>query len=119
MKDVLIHKDYIGSVHFNAEDELFFGKIEGIEDLVSFEGNSVSTLKGAFEEAVDDYIQICKDTWKNNDKSYKGSFNIRIAPDIHKKAKRLALIKGISLNQFIQKAVEEEVLRESKKSSDS
>jgi predicted HicB family RNase H-like nuclease len=47
------------------------------------------------------------------EKSYKGSFNIRIAPEIHKKAKRLALMKGISLNQFIQKAVEEEVIRES------
>lgn len=113
MKDVILHKNFIGSVHFNAEDEIFFGKIEGIEDLISFEGNSVSELKSSFEAAVEDYIQICKESGKKNDKSYKGSFNVRIAPDIHKKAKRLALIKGISLNQFIQKAVEEEVLRES------
>lgn len=115
MKDVLIHKDYIGSVHFNSDDEVFFGKIEGIEDLISFEGDSVVELKRAFEEGVEDYIQICKEQGKMNDTSYKGSFNVRMAPEIHKKAKRLALIKGISLNQFIQKAVEEEVLRESLK----
>ncbi len=113
MKDVLVYKDYIGSVHFNADDEVFFGKIEGIEDLVSFEGDSVIELKKAFEEAVDDYLEICKENGKKTDKSYKGSFNVRIAPDIHKKAKRLALMKGMSLNQFIQKAVEEEVIRES------
>ena len=113
MKDVLIYKDYIGSVHFNAEDEVFFGKIEGVEDLITFEGNSVIEVKGAFEEAVNDYIKLCKDNGKKLEKSYKGSFNIRIAPEIHKKAKRLALMKGISLNQFIQKAVEEEVIRES------
>ena len=112
MKDVLVYKDYIGSVHFNADDEVFFGKIEGIEDLVSFEGDSVIELKKAFEEAVDDYLEICKENGKKTHKSYKGSFNVRIAPDIHKKATRLALMKGMSLNQFIQKAVEEEVIRE-------
>ena len=112
MKDVLVYKDYIGSVHFNADDEVFFGKIEGIEDLVSFEGDSVIELKKGFEEAVDDYLEICKENGKKTDKSYKGSFNVRIAPDIHKKATRLALMKGMSLNQFIQKAVEEEVIRE-------
>jgi predicted HicB family RNase H-like nuclease len=113
MKDILQYKDFIGSVHFNADDEIFFGKIEGIDDLISFEGNSVSELKQAFEEAVDDYIVLCKEHGKKIEKSYKGSFNVRIAPEIHKKAKMLSIMQGISLNQFIQKAVEQEVLRES------
>ncbi len=112
MKDFLIFKDYIGSVHFNAEDEIFFGKIEGIDDLISFEGISVNELKKSFEEAVEDYIALCKESNKKNEKSYKGSFNVRISSEIHKKAKRLAIMKGISLNQFIQRAVEEEVIRE-------
>jgi predicted HicB family RNase H-like nuclease len=61
MKDVLVYKDYRGSVHFDADDKLVFGKIEGIEDLVSFEGDSVIELNKAFEEAVNDYLEICKD----------------------------------------------------------
>ena len=113
MKDFLLYKDYMGSVHFNAEDELFFGKIEGIEDLVSFEGESVKELKESFEDSVEDYLRLCKESGKKSQKSYKGSFNVRIAPEIHKKAKRLAIMKGMSLNQFIQKAVEEEIVRES------
>ena len=112
MKDILTYKDYIGSVHFNAEDEIFFGKIEGIEDLISFEGSSVNELKKSFEEAVEDYITLCKEAGKKMEKSYKGSFNVRIPSEIHKQAKRLATMKGISLNQFVQKAVEEEVIRE-------
>ena len=60
MKDILQYKDFIGSVHFNADDEIFFGKIEGVDDLVSFEGNTVSELKQAFEEAVDDYLNPYK-----------------------------------------------------------
>lgn len=113
MKDFLQYKEYMGSVHFNSDDEIFFGKIEGIEDLISFEGNSVTELKKSFIESVEDYINLCKESGKKSEKSYKGSFNVRIAPEIHKKAKRLAIMKGISLNQFIQKAVEEEVIRES------
>ena len=74
---------------------------------------SVSELKKSFEEAVEDYIQLCRDNNKNNEKSYKGSFNVRIPSEIHKKAKRLAIMKGVSLNQFVQHAVEEEVMRES------
>ena len=112
MKDVLTYKDYIGSVHYNAIDEVFYGSIEGIDDLIMFEGKSVDELKKAFEEAVEDYLFICKAEGKEIEKSYKGSFNVRISPEIHKKAKRLAQIKGISLNQFVQKALEDEVRKE-------
>lgn len=98
MKDILKYKNFIGSVHFNADDEVFFGKIEGIEDLISFEGTNVLDLKRAFEEAVNDYLLLCKETGKKPEKSYKGSFNVRIAPEILKKAKLLATMQGISLN---------------------
>ena len=106
MKDVLQYKDYLGSVHFNADDEIFYGKIECIDDLISFEGATVDELKTAFIDAVEDYIDLCKAAGKPNEKSYKGSFNIRISPAVHKQAKRLAVMQGISLNQFIQQAVE-------------
>lgn len=113
MKDVMTYKEYIGSVHFNAEDEVFYGKIEGIEDLISFEGKSVNELKMAFEEAVEDYVDLCNRENKDIEKSYKGSFNVRIPPDLHRKAKRTAVQMGLSLNQFIQKAVEDELAKES------
>ncbi len=64
MKNVLVYKDYIGSVHFNADDEVFFGKIEGIVVLLSFVGDSVIELKKEFEEALDDYLEICKENGK-------------------------------------------------------
>ncbi|GHV91179.1 DNA repair protein HhH-GPD [Spirochaetia bacterium] len=109
MKDVLTYKDHVGSVHFNSEDEVFYGKIEGIDDLIMFEGNSVGELKRAFQGSVEDYIQTCKKYNKDVEKSYKGSFNVRINPDLHKKVKRAAVRMGLSLNQFMQKAVEDEL----------
>ena len=109
MKDNLIYKDFLGSVHFSAKDDCFFGKIEGIDDLVTFEGQDVKAIKKSFREAVEDYIELCNITKKPLLKSYKGSFNIRIAPDLHKKAVQKSLMLGISLNQLVQKAIEREV----------
>ena len=110
MKDIMLYKDYFGSVHYSTEDEVFFGKIEGINDSISFEGSSVAKLKAAFEEAVEDYIELCQLNGKEPKKTYKGSFNIRIRPELHKQAVQLALMEGKSLNQFIETAIEERIL---------
>ena len=109
MKDVMQYKNFIGSVHFNADDEIFYGKIEGVNDLITFEGESVKKLKKAFEEAVEDYLQLCEKVGKPALKSYKGSFNVRIPLELHRQTVQKALMSGISLNQLIQKALEKEV----------
>ncbi|MFC2157866.1 type II toxin-antitoxin system HicB family antitoxin [Acidobacteriota bacterium] len=109
MKDFLQHEGFIGSVHYSAADNCFFGKIEGIEDLITFEGQDVEGIKIAFIEAAADYKTLCIQADKLMHKSYKGSFNVRIAPELHKKAVQKSLMLGISLNQLVQKAIEEEV----------
>jgi predicted HicB family RNase H-like nuclease len=109
VKDILVFKDFIGSVHFSADDRVFFGKIEGIDDLVTFEGKTVEEIQRAFKEAVEDYLELCKETKKPVFKSYKGSFNIRISPDLHRKAFEKSQSLGISLNQLVKQAIEKEV----------
>ena len=106
MKDILTYKGFIGSIHFSAEDAVFHGKIEGITDLVTFEGQSINKLVKAFHEAVDDYIALCKGTGKEPLKSCKGSFNVRLPSELHVTATQQAAKLGISLNQFVQKAIE-------------
>lgn len=109
MKDTLTYKDLIGSVHFDGEDRVFYGRIEGINDLVTFEGISVDELIRAFYEAVDDYIKLCTEAGKEPLKSCKGSFNVRLDPEMHRKALQKALAQGISLNRFVQMAIEREL----------
>jgi predicted HicB family RNase H-like nuclease len=111
MKDVMTYKGYIGSVHFSEDDETFYGKLEAINDLIMFEGESVRELKKAFREAVDDYIQACKETGREPQKPFKGSFNVRLAPDLHKRVALEAVKKGISLNQLVQDAIVTELSR--------
>ena len=78
MNNVLKYKGYYAVVQYSAEDEVLYGKIEGIDDLVSFESDSICGIKNEFENAVDDYIEYCKEIGKEPDKVYKGSFNVRI-----------------------------------------
>ena len=110
MKDVLTYKGFIGSVHFSAWDKVFHGKIEGIDDLVTFEGKTVDELLTAFHGEVDDYIKLCKETDKESMRSYKGGFNVRVSPEIHRRAVETAIKKGLSLNQLVQKAIEKELV---------
>jgi predicted HicB family RNase H-like nuclease len=113
MKDVMTYEGFIGSVHFSGDDRVFFGKVEGINDLITFEGQTVDELEQAFKYMVDEHIKDCE---KNNtplEKSYRGSLNIRLAPELHKRAVYNATIKGISLNQYINEAVKKLTSNES------
>ncbi len=109
MKNILKYKGFIGSVNFSAEDRAFYGKIEGINDLVTFEGTTVDELEDAFKYMVEEHIQDCEQEGKPAEKSYKGSFNVRISPDLHRQAAQIASIQGITLNQLIQRAIQHEL----------
>lgn len=68
--NTLQYKGFIGSVEFSEPDGVFFGKIEGINALVTFEGESVQELKDAFHQAVEDYLILCEEEGLEPHKSY-------------------------------------------------
>ena len=61
MENTLEHQGFYGIVDYSSEDEVFHGKIVGINDLVTFEGDSVASLKNSFIEAVEDYVALCQE----------------------------------------------------------
>ena len=105
----MTYKGYIGSVAFSEKDNVFFGKIEGINGLVNFEGESVKELTEAFHEAVDDYLAYCKDESIEPDKSFSGVLNVRLTPAIHRQIAILARQAGMTLNAYIKQALQEKV----------
>ncbi len=109
MKDAITYKNFVGSVRFAAEDETFYGKIEGIDDLLTFEADNVKGLKEAFKYVVDEHIKDSEKAGVPVKKSFKGSLNIRIPGKLHEKASVLAKLNGMSLNQFIQRAIQHEI----------
>lgn len=104
MGKTLEYKGYHANVEYSSEDEVLFGKIEGICDLINFESDNASEIVMAFHEAVDDYLEFCAEIGKSPDKEYKGSFNVRVKPETHKALSQIAFKKGESLNAIAEKA---------------
>ena len=100
----LHYKDYIGNVCFSEEDEIFHGKVIGISDSISFEGESVKDLIEDFHNAINEYLEFCE----NNDKQpEKSSFSIKLSPDLYNMATIYAGQKGLPLNVFVETSLKQ------------
>lgn len=102
MKNTMEYKGYIGSVEFSEEDGIFFGSVMGIRSLISYEGENAKELIRDFHGAVDAYLANCAEKQMEPERAYKGSFNIRISPELHKQLAVCAAAKQMSLNHFIE-----------------
>lgn len=111
MKDTMSYRGYIGSVHYSDEDQVFCGKLQYIKSLVNYEGTDVQSLKQSFEEAVDDYIELCEKQGFEPEQPFKGSFNVRAGSDLHRKAALFAKEKGLNLNKVVTEALEQYLSR--------
>ena len=112
MNDILKYKNYYAEIYFIGADEVFYGKIAGINDLVTFEATSVKEMKKAFQEAVEDYIATCKELGKEPEKTYKGSFNVRIPSELHRQAAQHAILHKMTLNDFVSHAIDAAIVKE-------
>ncbi len=110
MNNVMEYKGYIGSVEFSESDGLFFGKVQGIRSLISYEGSNASDLVSDFHGAIDDYLALCEEEGTKPEIAYKGSLNVRFKKrDTHRRAAIYAITHEQSLNSFIEEAVEEKL----------
>ena len=105
------YKGYHASIKYSDEDRLFVGEVLGINDSLGFHGTTVSELENAFHQSVDNYLEMCREFGKEPDKEYKGQFNVRIPPRLHREAVIYARIRNQSLNDFVTKAIENECNR--------
>jgi predicted HicB family RNase H-like nuclease len=109
MANVIEYKGYIGSINYSPEEKCFYGKLEMIDDLVTFEATSAQELEDNFHDVVEDYLETCKSLGREPQKVYKGVFNVRIEPELHKHLYQEALKAGLSLNSFVRNALSSQV----------
>lgn len=109
MNNLLKYKGYYGSMEISLEDKVLHGKIECINDLVTYEAQNVDALQSAFEVAVDDYLETCAEIGKEPDRTMSGTFNVRIGEILHKKAYLKSCSLGVTLNEFVRLSVSEKL----------
>lgn len=100
------YKGYLASIDFSIEDECLVGRIEHIRDSIVFGADTLPELIEEFHSSVDDYLDTCKRLGKEPDKPFKGSFNIRVTPQLHKEAAYAATACGETLNLYVSKSIE-------------
>lgn len=104
--NLLKYKDYHGTIEPDLDRKCLRGKVLYIDDLVTYEAESVSELEKEFQKSVDDYLAFCKEIGKKPQKPYKGTFNIRISPECHKRLAVKAQQLGYSINEAVRSAIE-------------
>jgi predicted HicB family RNase H-like nuclease len=103
------YKGFFGMVEYDSQAKIFHGDIINTRDVITFQGTTVNGIEKAFKESIDDYITWCEEEGVEPEKPYSGKFNVRLSPDLHRQITILAKKKRISLNSFVEKAINDEI----------
>ncbi len=103
------YKGYIGNVEYDDTAKIFHGEIINTKDVITFQGQTVDELETAFMESIDDYIEWCAKEGVDPEKPYSGKFNLRLSPELHREVAITAKRMNLSINKFVEKALEDEI----------
>ena len=103
------YKGFLGLVSYDDEAKIFHGDVINTRDVITFQGKSVDQLEKSFRESINDYLDWCKKDGVDPEKPYSGKFNLRISPELHKQVALAAHKKNVSLNKFVEKALQDEL----------
>ncbi len=103
------YKEFKARVQYSPDDEVFFGRLIGIDDIVTFEGRTVRELKKAMKEAVEFHIEVCEKTGRAMKKPYSGKLLFRLPSELHARIAEAAASKGKSINEWGKEVLESAV----------
>lgn len=111
MNEHIEYKGYKAKVTYSKEDDALVGRVMDVDALIMFAGQSIAEVKAEFHAAIDSYVEECALQGLEPEKPFKGSFNVRVGCEAHRKAAYKAKAWGISLNEFVRVAIEQAVDR--------
>lgn len=109
---MMSYKGYFAVVEFDAEGKIFHGEVLGINDVITFQGTSVKQLEKEFQESVEDYLAFCQKEGRKPEVTLSGTLNLRMGPEKHRLVKVFADAHKVSINDYINRAIEEKISRE-------
>lgn len=95
------YQGYAARIEYSDDDGLFIGHVAGIRDVIGFHGESVSELREAFEEAVDDYLATCAKLGREPQRPFSGKLSLRLDPQLHAQVAIKAELSNQSINQWV------------------
>jgi len=107
MTNTMRYKGYTARVQYSPDDDVFVGRILGIEDSISFHGTTVKELHADLKAAIEHYLEDCRKAGRKPQKQASGNLMVRIAPELHAAAAFSAQAQGKSLNTWVEEAIKE------------
>jgi predicted HicB family RNase H-like nuclease len=111
MNNLMEYKGYYGTVEYSPTDNVLYGKVIGINSLISYDGECIKSLRACFENAVEDYFIFCAEENIPPEKEYRGKFNVRISPELHKTLVVYSASHGQTLNSTVEEAIRQYVVK--------
>src|SRR5262249_13545345 len=99
------YKGYTGVVEFDEESGSLYGRVIGLRDVITFQGESVAEVTQAFHDSVDDYLEFCAKRGRAPEKPYSGQFVLRIDPKLHRAVSHAAEERGQSLTSLVEETL--------------
>lgn len=106
MATTMKHKDYIATIEYDDDANLFHGEVANLRDVVTFQGRSVAELKKAFRQSIGDYLEFCAKRGEEPERPVSGKFVVRVAPEVHSRVAAAAVREGVSMNQWVARTLE-------------
>jgi len=107
MMNAMTYRGYSAWVEFDPRDNIFWGKVLGIKDSITFEGGTVADLTLDFHNAIDSYLKDSASTGRPAHKPASGKMMLRVPPEVHGSALIAAQAAGKSLNQWAAEVLKE------------
>jgi predicted HicB family RNase H-like nuclease len=104
------YKGYTGIVELDDESGTLFGRVIGLRDVITFQGESVAEIVQAFHDSVDDYLEFCAQRGESPERPYSGQFVLRIDPSLHREMASAAEAQDVSLNSLVESALKKTFL---------
>ena len=101
------YKGFFGHVEYDEQAKIFHGEIVGLKDVITFRGTTVEELERSFQDSIEVYLSLCKERGEKPEKTFSGTFNLRIDPDLHAKLSIRAKALGLSLNSYIAEKLQQ------------
>ncbi|MCX5920265.1 MAG: type II toxin-antitoxin system HicB family antitoxin [Candidatus Melainabacteria bacterium] len=105
--DLLTYSGYCGTVGYCKDKNILIGEILYINEPITYQAFTLPLLFEAFMDAVEDYVVRCEMNKKRPQQTFKGIFQIRINPEVHRQCTLFARKNGMSLNEYISTVLAE------------
>ncbi len=95
------YKGYVGKITYDSTLKVFHGDVIGLNHVITFEGTTPKEIEQSFQDAIDDYLEMCQEEGIQPERTFSGKFMLRLSPDLHAKLVHEATLHNKSLNEYV------------------